>query len=222
MPGPFEVRDAQQSHDEHQCCRGAEHGIGAQQAPRLRHRQRRPEERHLDGEGRDQRKGRQVVQEGHEGGGIHGNAPCPAVRAAGPWRGARRTSRVTTGADSTRRRPPHRRLASGVPAGPRAQALGLAPLGLLFQAPFARGARGTRGLARFGRHQRALDEFGQPALGLAPVALLGAVVARDDEDLARRSVRRRPARARSRALTRSSAPRCRRGRSAAARRWRPC
>src|SRR6266436_9783395 len=73
---------------------------------------------------------------------------------------------------------------SVVPAGLGAQALGAPQPRLVLEAALARRARGYGGLARFRGRERAADEVAEALLRLAAVALLGAVVARDDEDRA--------------------------------------
>src|SRR5579862_37932 len=69
-----------------------------------------------------------------------------------------------------------------VPAGLVAQPFGACQAVLAREAPFARGARRTGRGAHLGDYQRAADEIRQPLLGIAPVALLGAMTAGDDED----------------------------------------
>src|SRR6266513_2100862 len=71
-----------------------------------------------------------------------------------------------------------------VPARPGAQALGAPQARLVLEAPLARRARGFGGLTRFRGRECAADEVAEPLLRLAAVVLLGAVVARDDEDRA--------------------------------------
>src|ERR1700674_292448 len=73
---------------------------------------------------------------------------------------------------------------SVAPAGLGARALGAPQPRLVLEPALARRARGFGGLARFGDSERAPDEVGEALLGLAAVVLLGAVVARDDEDRA--------------------------------------
>src|SRR5213595_2269417 len=71
-----------------------------------------------------------------------------------------------------------------VPARPGAQALGAPQARLVLKAALARRARGFGGLTRFRGRECAADEVAEPLLRLAAVVLLGAVIARDDEDRA--------------------------------------
>src|SRR5467141_1581118 len=73
---------------------------------------------------------------------------------------------------------------SVAPTGLGAQALGALQPRLVLEAALARRARGFGGLARFRGRERAADEVAEALLRLAAVALLGALVARDDEDRA--------------------------------------
>ena len=76
-----------------------------------------------------------------------------------------------------------RKFDSVVPSGLGAQALGRAPLGFLIEPALARGAAGFGRLARLGGEQRAAHQISKALLGLAAVAFLGALVARDDEQV---------------------------------------
>src|SRR6266446_4761206 len=78
---------------------------------------------------------------------------------------------------------------SVVEGGLGAQALGAPRPRLVLESALARRARGSGRLTRFGDSERAADEVGEPLVRLAAVALLGAVVARNDED---RAVRGEP------------------------------
>src|SRR6266513_5989890 len=69
-----------------------------------------------------------------------------------------------------------------VPARLGAQALGAPQARLVLEAALARRARGFGGLTRLRGRERTADEVAEPLLRLAAVVLLGAVVARDDED----------------------------------------
>src|SRR5947199_344552 len=71
-----------------------------------------------------------------------------------------------------------------VPARPGAQALGALQARLVLEAALARRARGFGGLTRFRGRECAADQVAEPLLRLAAVVLLGAVIARDDEDRA--------------------------------------
>src|SRR6266480_5961741 len=71
-----------------------------------------------------------------------------------------------------------------VPARLGAQALGAPQARLVLEAALARRARGFGGLTRFRGRECAADQVAEQLLRLAAVVLLGAVVARDDEDRA--------------------------------------
>src|SRR5436189_2399727 len=71
-----------------------------------------------------------------------------------------------------------------VPARPGAQAFGALQARLALEAALARRARGFGGLTRFRGRECAADQVAEPLVRLAAVVLLGAVVARDDEDRA--------------------------------------